>query len=59
MATVNFLLRTKKNPANINIRFTHGRNIDIFDPLNIYVNPIHWNKDLQKIRNVIEVQNKV
>lgn len=59
MATVNILIRkNSKDPANLNLRFTHGRNIDIFVPLNIYVNHAHWDSERQKIRNFIELKNR-
>ncbi len=58
MATVNLLLRTKKNPANINIRFTNGRAIDLFSKINVFVDPKNWDKKNGKIRNVIDVPNR-
>lgn len=57
MATVNLLLRTKKNPANINIRFTNGRDNDFFAPINIFVDPKNWVKDKQKVKRVLEIEN--
>lgn len=59
MPTFNFILKTKKNPANIYCRFAHGRSIDIPYPLDIYINPIHWNKKTHKIRDVVEVSNRL
>lgn len=58
MATVNLLLRTKKNPANINIRFSNGRAIDIFSKINVFIDPKNWDSKNGKIRNVIEVPNR-
>lgn len=58
MATVNLLLRTKKNPANINIRFSNGRAIDIFSKTNVFIDPKNWDSEKGKIRNVIEVPNR-
>ena len=58
MATVNFILRTKKNPANIYLRFTNSRHCNITTQTGIFVNPIHWDTKNQKIRNVIEVRNR-
>lgn len=58
MATVKLYLATDKNPANIYIRFLNGRAIDIVSQINVFVNPKTWDKDRQKIRNVIEVPNR-
>ncbi len=58
MATVNLLLRSKKNPANINLRFTNGRAMDFFAPVNVFINPAFWDSKRQKIKNVLEVQNR-
>jgi integrase len=58
MATINLSIRTKKNPANIYLRFSNTKAIDVWSPIGIYINPIHWDKKNQKIRNVIEVQNR-
>jgi integrase len=58
MATVNLLLRGKKNPANINVRFSNGRAMDFFTPINVFINPLHWDVKRQKIKNLIEVQNR-
>jgi len=58
MPTFNFIIKGKKNPANIYVRFLHGKSIDISYPLNIYINPVHWNKTSHKIRDVSEVKNR-
>lgn len=58
MATVNLKLNSKKNPANIYIRFVNGKMIDIERPTGIFVNPGNWDFKNQKIKNVIEVTNR-
>ncbi len=58
MATVNYLLKSKKNPANLYVRFTHTRKIDIFTPLDIFINNEHWDLKRQKIKNVSAVQSR-
>jgi len=58
MASVNFKLLTSKNPANIYCRFLHSRSIDIKTTLGVFVNPEHWDKKNQKIKNVILVKNR-
>ncbi|PKH68150.1 integrase [Flavobacterium sp. ALD4] len=58
MATINLILRTKKNPANIYARFTNSRSLDITVSTGVFVDPSVWDKRNQKIRNVITVQNR-
>lgn len=58
MASVNFLLQGKRNPSNIYCRFTHTRAIDIFVKTGVFINPQHWDKKHQKIKNVLAVKNR-
>lgn len=58
MATVNFLLKSKKNPASIYVRFSAGRNIDLCTTSGIHINPQFWDAKNQKIRNVLDVLNR-
>lgn len=58
MATTNLLIKGTKNPANIYIRFTNTRALDFFVNTGIVVNPNHWDTKNQKIRNLIEIQNR-
>lgn len=54
MATTNLTLKGK----NIYLRFINGRAINLNIPINISVDPKHWDKKQQKIRNVIAVKNR-
>ncbi|MCB0448473.1 MAG: hypothetical protein KDD03_13380 [Gelidibacter sp.] len=58
MATVNYLLRSQSNPANIYVRFVNGRAYNITTVLPICVDPKYWDDKNQKIRNVIEIKNR-
>lgn len=58
MATVKLSLRGTKNPSNLYIRFINGTQIDFKVPIGIFVNPVHWDSKNQKIRNVIEIENR-
>lgn len=58
MATVNFSIKTKKNPSSIYVRFISGVNVDIITTSGIHINPNFWDAKNQRIRNVIEVQNR-
>lgn len=58
MATVNLYLRSDKNPANIYVRFSNGRGIDIPRRTNQFVNPKNWDAEREKIKNVTEVANR-
>ena len=42
MATINYLIQSKNNPAAIYIRFKEGRNIDIKAKTNFVINPANW-----------------
>lgn len=58
MATVNFSLRTNKNPANIYCRFVVGRKTNLAIPIGIFIDPSHWDKSHQKVRNLIKIKNR-
>lgn len=58
MATVKLILRSKKNPANITLRFTNGRAINIYAPLNVFIDPQYWDVKNEKIRNVNAVPER-
>lgn len=58
MATTNLLIKGTKNPVNIYIRFTNTRSLDFFVNTGIVINPNHWDSKNQKIRNLIEIQNR-
>lgn len=58
MATTNLLIKGTKNPVNVYIRFTNTRHLDFFVNTGIVVNPNHWDSKNQKIRNLIEIQNR-
>lgn len=46
--TLNFLVRGKKNPSKINLRFSTGQFSTII-AIPLVVNPRHFNKGLQKV----------
>lgn len=58
MATTNLLLKGSKNPSNIYIRFTNSRLTDFMVPTGVFINPDHFDKKNQKIRNLIEIKNR-
>lgn len=58
MATIKYSLRGTKNPAKLYCRFVNGRATDIVTPINLLLNPKHWDAKQEKIRNVIEVRNR-
>lgn len=55
MASVKYFL---KNNPSVYIRFTNGRMFDVSTKSNIYVDPKHWDKKHQKIKNVLAVPNR-
>lgn len=58
MATINYKISGTKNPSEIRIRFRNGRSIDIDAGIQIFIDPKYWDKENQKIRNVIAVPNR-
>lgn len=49
MATITYLIKGKKEPRNILLRFKHGRNdFDITKSTGYYINSTDWNKRLQQ-----------
>lgn len=57
MATVNYLVRGKKNPSKISLRFAHETfSTIVTTPL--VTDPKHFSQKLQKIRNVVEAEDK-
>ena len=52
MATVNFSIRSKNNPARIYVRLKAGRTVDAKAPTDFYVNPTDWNQSKGKLRNL-------
>jgi hypothetical protein len=36
MATINLSIRSKKNPANIYLRFSNTKAVDIWSPIGVY-----------------------
>ena len=58
MASINYLFKGKKNPANLYCRFTNGRATDLWQPLNLFLDPKHWDQSKQRIKNVLVVNNR-
>lgn len=58
MATITYRIVGKKNPSEIRLRYLNGRKTDIDAGIQIFVDPKYWDKENQKIRNVIAVPNR-
>ena len=54
MATVNFLIKTKKDPSTIYVRFRGGRKFDITTSLPYQISPKNWNPSKQLLRNIAD-----
>ena len=59
MATINFRVKGEKNPATIYMRFVDSKIIDLEIKTGLIINPQYWDKSKQRIRNVIDVPNRV
>ena len=53
-----YLVKSKKDLANIYLRMYHKKTIDISRPTEIFVNPKQWDKKNQKIRNLIDIKDR-
>ncbi|MCO5725555.1 tyrosine-type recombinase/integrase [Robiginitalea marina] len=51
MANIKYLVKSKKNPAAIYVRFYQGRGVDITSNTSYIVNPKQWSKRLQQVTN--------
>lgn len=52
MATINFLIQTESNPAQIYIRLTNGRAVDVKCKTNLVINPSEWSKSNGQPKNL-------
>lgn len=59
MATVNFRLQGKSNPTPIYVRFRNGNKIDIEAKTGLFIQPKFWDQAKQRVRNVIDVPNRM
>ena len=50
MATINFKVRSKKNPSKVYVRIKNGRKYDYTVPTEIFVNPTNWNPIKGRVR---------
>jgi integrase len=58
MATLNFLVKGKKNFSNILIRFKNGRKFDYTATTDLKVDPKNWSKAKQKVKNTVGDKTK-
>ena len=59
MANIKINSISKNNPANLNIRFYHGRNIDCNSQSNILIDPKLWSNKLQGLKPSVDKKIKV
>lgn len=50
MATIKFLIQSKKNPSKIYVRLREGRTIDLKAVTKYLVNPNDWNATKGKVK---------
>lgn len=63
MAKIKFNVNSKKNPANLNLRFYHGKNIDCNALTHILIDPKIWSNKMQSLKpnvdkNIKQYYNK-
>lgn len=57
MATINFTIKSKKNPASLYVRLTHTKSIDCIVSTGLQINPKHWDSKNKRFRKLIELPN--
>jgi len=55
MASIKFIVKTKKNPSFIYIRFYHSKSFDITVKSGILINPKHWSNKQQRFKNIADI----
>lgn len=58
MAKIKFNVNSKKNPANLNIRFYHGKEIDCNALTHILIDPKIWSNKMQSLKPNIDKSSK-
>ncbi|AGO47440.1 site specific recombinase, tyrosine [Cellulophaga phage phi19:3] len=59
MATIRLVTRSKKNPCNLNIRFSAGRENNFYLPTKVFVNPNHWDNKKSNYKNSNEIEDRM
>ncbi len=59
MATINYILKSTKNPSTLYVRFRSGRTIDIITSTKFHINPVHWSKVKQKMKGIVEQNGSI
>lgn len=57
MATINYTIKSKKNPASLYIRLTHTKSIDCTICTGLQINPKHWDSKNKRFRKLLELPN--
>ncbi|AGO48549.1 site specific recombinase, tyrosine [Cellulophaga phage phi18:3] len=59
MATIRLVTRSKKNPCNLNIRFSAGRENNFYLPTKVFVNPNHWDNKKSNYKKSNEIEDRM
>ncbi|SHI96751.1 tyrosine-type recombinase/integrase [Algibacter luteus] len=54
MASIRFIVKGKKNPSHIYVRFYHSKDFDEVSKIRLLINPNHWNNKLQRFKSIAE-----
>lgn len=54
MANIKFNIISKQNPANLNVRFYHGKQIDCNAKSNILIDPKLWSNKMQSLKPSVD-----
>lgn len=54
MASIRFIVKGKKNPSYLYVRFYHSKDFDETTKSGMLINPNHWNNKLQRFKSIAE-----
>ncbi len=59
MSKINFLIKSKENPATIHVRFQNGKHFDLCKSTQLLANPNCWDKKNGRVKNTIDEPNSM
>lgn len=54
MASIRFIVKGKKTPSQLYVRFYHSKTFEVSTKSGLLINPNHWNNKSQRFKNVAE-----
>lgn len=54
MASIRFIVKGKKTPSQLYVRFYHSKTFEVSTKSGLLINPNHWNNKLQRFKSVAD-----